>query len=326
MEEHENMLEADDGLETLCETLLPLWHEHIESARLQTNQAIEDLSSRFASLSHNIHNLTTKQGQQQSEDLLKLLSDSQRDLATVINLLKESFDEKKLLVAAISELTVNAKSLSNMAGIVTRIAKETGMVAVNAAIEAARVGDRGRGFAVVADAVKRLSTDAANTGNHISDTVDEVIKAIKKVENLSSEFDKRDSEIMENAEEIVSHVVSDFGDMAKQVVSSNNQMLDESRHVGAEIDQVLVSLQFQDRVSQMLTQVNLNIDKLGSVISNGEVIEDINEWLDAFKSTYVMQEQYQIHSGRHKRMVAAPKTFKNTVKKNEPDLGEITFF
>ena len=315
--------ENADVLLTLSTALFPLWSKHIEAAKTLTSQSIEELSAKFAALSQQIQHVTNHDSQHNTERLISLLNESQQDLSDVINLLKKSFEDKEALVQAISELGVNAKSLGNMADVVTRIAKETGMVAVNAAIEAARVGDRGRGFAVVAEAVRRLSDDAARTGNHISDTVTEVTKAVQKVQVFSAEFTKKDAQTMADAERVVNTVLHQFGDMANQVVSASKDMVNESRAVGKEIDQVLVSLQFQDRVSQMLTHVCNDINKLNHTVINGEAIGDSKQWLDAFKSTYVMREQYQIHANRYK---STPAKSLSKSKPAQQDEGEITFF
>lgn len=319
--------ENADALYELSATLLPLWSQHIDAAKHLTNESIEALSLKFGKLSQQIQAISQNDGQKNAQQLVELIQESQRELTQVIDLLKKSIEEKDALIAAIFDLSKSTKSLSSMADIVTRIAKETGMVAVNAAIEAARVGERGRGFAVVAEAVKRLSADAGKTGSHIAETVTEVTKAIKKVEQFSGEVARKDAQTMVNAEQIVQHVVQAFGDRAHQIVRTSDEMLSESRKVGHEIDQVLVSLQFQDRVSQMLTHVCLNIDKLNDLIVHGDGIGDRDAWLDAFQSTYVMREQYQIHAGNRQQRVAPSSVFSSKpTSAHTEDVGEITFF
>ena len=324
----EGSYDQDAILHQLCISVLPLWADQIDAAKTLTNQSIEELSQKFSSLSLSIRNVTSHGQSQSTEQLISLLNESQSQLGTVISLLKNSIDEKKSLLQAVSTLSANAKDLKNMADIVTRIAKETGMVAVNAAIEAARVGDRGRGFAVVAEAVRRLSSDAAKTGSHISETVATVSTAIHNVTNVSKEVERKDAQTLQEAEQIVKNVVDQFGSTANEVVNNAQEMLQESLHVGQEIDQVLYSLQFQDRVSQMLTHVQQDVSKLSERVADHNVLEGADEWLEALRATYTMREQSQIHdkkSSRYGKPVRRPAVAK-TPPPAAADDGEITFF
>lgn len=315
-------------LQQLCTSVLPVWADQIDAAKTLTNHSIDALSAKFAGLSQSVRAVTSHNQAESNEQLLALLNLSQEQLAMVIALLKNSIDEKQSLLQAVSTLAGYTKELLDMADIVTRISKETGMVAVNAAIEAARVGERGRGFAVVADAVRRLSSDAGKTGSHISETVNRVSEAIKNVSQVSKEFEVKDAKTLVEAENIVNTVVDKFGHTANSVVQASQEMLNESRHVAEEIDQVLYSLQFQDRVSQMLSHVQQDIHKLNTNVDDLARLGNVDDWLSELESTYTMREQNQIHAKRAKHSASAYKH--NPVSSAKPapgnDTGDITFF
>lgn len=315
-------------LQQLCTSVLPVWADQIDAAKTLTNHSIDALSAKFAGLSQSVRAVTSHNQAESNEQLLALLNLSQEQLAMVIALLKNSIDEKQSLLQAVSTLAGYTKELLDMADIVTRISKETGMVAVNAAIEAARVGERGRGFAVVADAVRRLSSDAGKTGSHISETVNRVSEAIKNVSQVSKEFEVKDAKTLVEAENIVNTVVDKFGHTANSVVQASQEMLNESRHVAEEIDQVLYSLQFQDRVSQMLSHVQQDIHKLNTNVDDLARLGNVDDWLSELESTYTMREQNQIHAKRVKHSASAYKH--NPVSSAKPaagnDTGDITFF
>jgi methyl-accepting chemotaxis protein len=317
----------DALLQQLCISVLPLWSDQISAAKTLTSSSIDDLSAKFSGLSQSIRAVTNSGQSESNQQLLELLNVSQHQLATVITLLKNSIEEKQTLLQAISTLSSHTKDLLNMADVVTRIAKETGMVAVNAAIEAARVGDRGRGFAVVAEAVRRLSTDAGTTGSHISDTVKSVSEAIKNVSLVSKEVEVKDANTLVEAEQIVNSVVDKFGHTANEVVQASEGMLSESRHVAEEIDQVLYALQFQDRVSQMLSHVEQDIQKLHQQVGDIEAIGSVDDWLNNLESTYTMREQNQIHDKRSRGAQSSLKKT-NSKPKSSPgnDADDITFF
>lgn len=319
-----------EELQQLCQSVLPLWADQIHAAKTLTSSSIDELSAKFSGLSQSVRAVTSQEQSQSNQQLLELLNLSQDQLATVIVLLKNSIEEKQTLLQAVSTLSGYTKNLLDMADVVTRIAKETGMVAVNAAIEAARVGDRGRGFAVVAEAVRRLSTDAGTTGSHISETVKNVSEAIKNVSQVSKEFEAKDAKTLVEAEQIVNSVVDKFGHTANAVIQASQQMMNESQQVANEIDQVLYALQFQDRVSQMLSHVQQDIEKLNHKVDDVNGLGGVDEWLRELKSTYTMREQTQIHDKRAKPASGfSKKTF--GAKAPPPpatsnDADDITFF
>lgn len=309
----------------LCQEVLPIWADQLAAARNTTNNAIEKLSQRFYDLSKRIEAAAGASEQKNnSHDLVSLLNESQSQLSSVITLLNHTVEDKKMLVDAILELAEQSKELNGLAKVVNSIAKETNLVAVNAAIEAAHIGQEGRGFSVVAAAVRRLSVDAGKTGSNISIAVEKVTKAIKKVEEISREFEEKDAQMLTNAESVVESVVTKFGETAKIMSDSALNMQAQGKHIKNEIDDVLISLQFQDRVSQMLGHVQDDINKLHDNINNGSSIDN-EVWLDELASTYTTEEQHQIHYGKsYKPSKKVPLSKKSKPVSSSSD--DITFF
>jgi methyl-accepting chemotaxis protein len=228
---------------------------------------------------------------------------------------------KDSMLGEVTTLSQFTEALKLMAKEVGDIAKQTNLLALNAAIEAARAGEVGRGFAVVADEVRKLSTLSGETGKKISETVERVNKAITTTLDISRQYAQRDEEMIRNSEKIIDQVVTRVQQAVVGISDSSNVLRQETQFIGEEISEVLVALQFQDRVSQVLSHVCNDMDKLKSRIADyerqlaqgnmpGSI--DATAWLDELSSTYTVPEQHMVHNGGTPRAAAAT--------------SEITFF
>jgi len=309
------------GLDRLCIGVLPVWSGQIEMARSHTEEAGLALAERFANISQRLKASTTTSSEANGISLVSLLGEAQAELDSIISALHAALSTKETLLKEVMTLSNHTDSLQRMAKDVGDIAKQTNLLALNAAIEAARVGEVGRGFAVVADEVRKLSTLSGETGKKISETVGTVNRAIAEALAVSRQYAEQDEALVRNSSQVIGHVISRFGKTAAELAAASENLVQESQSVGAEVDDVLVALQFQDRVSQVLNHVTNDLAKLRQNINDGEqqlssgatvTPIDATQWLSELARTYTMPEQHDIHNGTQPRSVASS--------------SEITFF
>ncbi len=294
------------GLTPLCQKVLPIWSNQIEMARTHTEESIANLAQRFDALSQRldaaiIASQGTVEGDEQSESgIVHLLKHSQLELSSITEALSESLGEKEKLLRSIEGLSGFTEQLSGMALEVSNIANQTNLLALNAAIQSARAGDAGHGFSVVADEVRKLARLSGGIGKQINGTIGSVNEAIEDTLILSQRFSKQDKETLDKAEHIISAVLGHFAQTAAELHDSAELLRSENAAINNEISDVFVDLQFQDRVSQILTLVCNDLNKLEQHLneSDGSLIKiDAEQWLDELTKTYTMEDQLASHTG-----------------------------
>ncbi|MEE4733152.1 methyl-accepting chemotaxis protein [Pseudomonas alliivorans] len=289
---------------------MPIWAKQVESSRQQTETAIVELTSRFTGISERLQE-TVQASQQAAGELdgqnadgaLKVLAQSDSELSQVIDSLKATQASRDQTLTQVRGLTAYTGELRTMAADVAAIAAQTNLLALNAAIEAARAGEAGRGFAVVADAVRSLSSKSSETGQQMSAKVDIINNAITQLVEAASSGADQDSHSVTESEQSIQHVLQRFQSITGRLAESADLLKQESYGIRDEMTEVLVSLQFQDRVSQILTHVRDNIDSLHTHLQQSSQSPDdavaINarEWLARMESTYATDEQRRTHRG-----------------------------
>jgi methyl-accepting chemotaxis protein len=272
--------------------VLPAWQQHVDIVKTQTEQAVERLTSSFASVLGELDMAGighTGQSKDQEDRTIRLLALCERELQPVVQSLSSMIEGKDILLSNIRSLAKQTLELQGMAADVGSIAAQTNLLALNAAIEAARAGESGRGFAVVATEVRMLSQRSAETGKRISERVGQIASVMNATLNTAEESTQQDKNSVSLSGELVEHVLGHV----RKLGDSADAMNQHGMVVRAEVEQLLIAMQFQDRVSQILEGAHHNMQQMEQTLQQlpEEGAPSTEDWLHALNQTSRMNDQ-----------------------------------
>ena len=290
--------EAPSASESLSLAALPIWSRQTKAARAMMTQAMDALVMRFAGMSARLSQAADASHGQAGDDLVNTLSTTQTQLTTLLEDLRSALALRAQLLEEVMAVTQFMDQLQDMASGVSLIARQTNLLSVNAAIEAARAGEAGRGFSIVAKEVRHLSAESEATGKRITEVIGRVSSAMAKARTSYTAFTAHDQVFMAQAASTIGSVVNTMQQTASKVMQHNQNLVAEGQEVRQEIDQVLIAVQAQDRISQMLGHVHDDMDRLREWMGTAphqRAHQSPPLWLDALQASYTTPEEHAAH-------------------------------
>ncbi|WP_000970918.1 methyl-accepting chemotaxis protein TlpB [Helicobacter pylori] len=210
----------------------------------ETQKSMKDSSTTLNSVKNkatdvaSMMNASIKQSQGLRKRLIEtqgLVKESKDAIGDLFSQIIESAHTEEELSSQVEQLSRNADDVKSILDIINDIADQTNLLALNAAIEAARAGEHGRGFAVVADEVRNLAGRTQKSLAEINSTIMVIVQEINAVSsqmNLNSQKMERLSDMSKSVQETYEKMSSNLS----SVVSDSNQSMDDYAKSGRQIE------------------------------------------------------------------------------------------
>ncbi|WP_172597733.1 methyl-accepting chemotaxis protein [Sulfuriflexus mobilis] len=217
----------------------------IASAVTEISYSIGEISKRIHS-AYESANESSRRGEQGTQTMQAVRA----NMEAVSHFIQETYQ-------LLADLEIRTRNVSSISTIIREIAEQTNLLALNAAIEAARAGEHGRGFAVVADEVRALANRSHGSASEINNNIDEVQKQVLAVKSSMDAVVSRTEQTIDKtleAEEVLHAIAGNtqsVSDMVNAIAAVAHQQNEAVREISANIEAVA---QVADKNSHMAKQ------------------------------------------------------------------------
>lgn len=170
------------------------------------------------------------------------------------------------LVEMTDGIAKHAQKVRNILSEIGAIAKQTNLLALNAAIEAARAGEAGRGFAVVADEVRDLSGRTTQFSQQINVLMQSMQASVHQTEQAIQRMAGQDMTFALDSKVRVEEIIHSMERQNVQRSDAIGRLADGSVRVEEQVNRAVTALQFQDMVSQLMDHVVRRVKALEAIL------------------------------------------------------------
>ena len=218
------------------------------------------------------------------DDLKKALSYVDETLNTISNLSSEiaqTSDIENQMAGKIEQLSRDAEQVKSVLVVINDIADQTNLLALNAAIEAARAGEHGRGFAVVADEVRKLAERTQKSLTEINATINVIVQAINESSEQMSINSKQISELTGVANN-AQNTIRDMSDIMRSAIGLSDKTIEDYIKTGKDIDDIVKSM---EGISQISSQSARSVEEIASAAEHlNKMTDTLNAKLGEFRT------------------------------------------
>jgi methyl-accepting chemotaxis protein len=244
--------------------------ENQSSGIIESSSNIEQMVGNISSVTSSVEKMSMEYGE-------------------LIAITEEERQRQNTVAEQINEMALQSKYLAEANNVISQIAAQTNLLAMNAAIEAAHAGESGKGFSVVADEIRKLAEDSSKQSKSIKLQLNEITKIINNVVNNSAISVQGFAEIIEKVRS-TENLVTEINNAMTEQQGSSEQVLAALREVNDSTSQVQITSKEMASGIEHVVIAKDNLDIIAQDVANSmdEISSGVTEINNSAQDVSVM--------------------------------------
>uniref|UniRef100_A0A832IIU3 Methyl-accepting chemotaxis protein n=1 Tax=Fervidobacterium pennivorans TaxID=93466 RepID=A0A832IIU3_FERPE len=250
--------------------------------------AIEEMTSGIEEVAASAQNVAhaSQKLSEEAQKVSQLANEGQKTILSITDVIVQTREKADVTFQIVEKLSESAKNIGEIVDTINSIAEQTNLLALNAAIEAARAGEAGRGFAVVADEIRKLAEESKqatqNIANILRGIVDNSMKASEATKETVEIVNKAYSEsdlVKSQFEQILQSIVR-MSQMTENLAASAQEQSAAAEEMSSAMDSASKSMvSVVEQMNEVTMAIKQQADAISNVAKTAENLDDIAEKL-----------------------------------------------
>ena len=262
----------------------------LSSTSLQTGKRVEDSTTIVSKTSKDCNEIQSGMkesiqiAQNGKDDLQKArgyVDEATKSISNLTSEIVQTAQTENEMAGKIDQLSRDAEQVKSVLVVINDIADQTNLLALNAAIEAARAGEHGRGFAVVADEVRQLAERTQKSLIEINATINVIVQAISDSSEQMSANSKQIQELTNVASD-VEKTIKVMSEVMSSAIGLSDKTIQDYINTGKSIDEIVSNI---DGINSISTENARSVEEIASAAEHlNKMTDTLNAKLGEFRT------------------------------------------
>lgn len=259
---------------------------NIEKTEQENSAEVRRVTDQLTQIAESVRT-ESEHASAQARDMASQAREGEAIVEQNLQLMNDTIAEVRVVAREMQRLSETANQISSITATITKIAEQTNLLALNAAIEAARAGEQGRGFAVVADEVRLLATNTAASAHEIADIIGPLQQGVRSATQAMEGVAIRVEGTGDNARQ-TAVVISSMGQGVGSVVEGSAMIDTHSR------EQIEAIMNLQQNLDRLFETLATNAAKVEVTATIGDSLYELTGEMESIISDFTFCEITQI--------------------------------